>query len=215
MNAIEIHEFEKRNMTTVEPAGKLLERPTGAFTMKRKNDTLLLEYTILPNCEYYDEENMCTFGIGHVAYGILNGEEIELLEETDFRIYATGPEGIPHDIWRATASNVLWFSRHDMSTEQMDALVSIYGPVNIHQINKNITSAKEIETEIKASDIVAVVAPIGLQSDFLKVADGIPVISCRNKRAFTQSQDGKEMKIEFVFNSWYEIDEIKVITHDL
>lgn len=215
MDVIETHDFEKRNMTIIEPEGKLLEKPTGAFIVETKNGKILYEYTVLP-FEDFDEEKMCSYGIGTVAYGYLEeGDEVFDVEEKQFRVYATGPEGIPHDVWRAVASDVLWFSRHDMTEEQMDALVSIYGPVLIHQINKTVKSASELENEIKNSDVVAVVAPIELQAEFLKVADGIPVISCRNKRILIQNQEGTETKVEFVFNGWYEIEKIDIVTRDL
>jgi hypothetical protein len=125
------------------------------------------------------------------------------------------PEGIPHDVWRAVASDVLWFSRHDMTEEQMDALVQIYGPVQIHQINKTVKSANELENEIKGSDVVAVVAPVELQAEFLQVANGIPVISCRNKRTIVKTEDGKEEKEKYVFGGWYEIEKIDIVTRDL
>ena len=215
MDAIETHDFEKRNMTIIEPEGKLLEKPTGSFIVETKFGKILYEYTVLP-FEDFDEEKMCSYGIGTVAYGYLEeGDEVFDVEEKQFRIYATGPEGIPHDVWRAVASDVLWFSRHDMTEEQIDALVDIYGPIQIHQINKTVKSANELENEIKNSDVVAVVAPIELQAEFLKVADGIPVISCRNKRILIQNQEGTETKVEFVFNGWYEIEKIDIVTRDL
>ena len=217
MDAIETHDFEKRNMTIIETksSGKILEKPTGAFIVETKNGKILYEYTVLP-FEDFDEHNMCSFGLGKVAYGYLEeGDEVFDVEEKQFRIYATGPEGIPHDVWRAVASDVLWFSRHDMTEEQIDALVDIYGPIQIHQINKTVKSASELENEIKNSDVVAVVAPIELQAEFLKVADGIPVISCRNKRILIQNQEGTETKVEFAFNGWYKIEKIDIVTRDL
>lgn len=217
MDAIETHDFEKRNMTIIEPEGKLLEKPTGAFIVETKNGKILYEYTVLPNFEDFDEEKMSYFGIGTVAYGILSKDNDEVfdVEEKQFRIYATGPEGIPHDVWRAVASDVLWFSRHDMTEEQIDALVDIYGPIQIHQINKTVKSASELENEIKNSDVVAVVAPIELQAEFLEIADGIPVISCRNKRTIVKTEDGKEEKEKYVFGGWYEIEKIDIVTRDL
>ena len=215
MDAIETHDFEKRNMTIIEPEGKLLEKPTGAFIVETKSGKILYEYTVLP-FEDFDEEKMSYFGLGTVAYGYLEeGDEVFDVEEKQFRIYATGPEGIPHDVWRAVASDVLWFSRHDMTEEQIDALVDIYGPIQIHQINKMIGSAKELENEIKYSDVVAVVAPVELQAEFLQVANGIPVISCRNKRTIVKTEDGKEEKEKYVFGGWYEIEKIDIVTRDL
>ena len=216
MDAIETHDFEKRNMTIIEPEGKLLEKPTGAFIVETKPGKILYEYTVLPNFEDFDEHNMCSFGLGTVAYGYLEeGDEVFDVEEKEFRIYATGPEGILHDVWRAVASDVLWFSRHDMTEEQIDALVDIYGPIQIHQINKTVKSASELENEIRVSDVVAVVAPIELQAEFLEIADGIPVISCRNKRILIQNKEGTETKVEFAFNGWYEIEKIDIVTRDL
>lgn len=217
MDAIETHDFEKRNMTIIETKnGKILEKPTGSFIVETKFGKILYEYTVLP-FEDFDEEKMCSFGLGTVAYGILSKDNDEVfdVEEKQFRIYATGPEGIPHDVWRAVASDVLWFSRHDMTEEQIDALVDIYGPIQIHQINKTVKSAKELENEIKGSDVVAVVAPVELQAEFLQVANGIPVISCRNKRILIQNQEGTETKVEFAFNGWYEIEKIDIVTRDL
>jgi molybdopterin converting factor small subunit len=85
----------------------------------------------------------------------------------------------------------------------------------IHQINKTVKSASELKNEIKNSDVVAVVAPIELQAEFLQVANGIPVISCRNKRILIQNQEGTETKVEFAFNGWYEIEKIDIVTRDL
>ena len=102
-----------------------------------------------------------------------------------------------------------------LTEEQIDALVDIYGPIQIHQINKMIGSAKELENEIKYSDVVAVVAPVELQAEFLQVANGIPVISCRNKRTIVKTEDGKEEKEKYVFGGWYEIEKIDIVTRDL
>ena len=67
---------------------------------------------------------------------------------------------------------ILWFSRHKMTPEQKLAL----GDVEIMQINKTINSAYELKDEIDECDIIAIVAPINLQQQFLKLAEGKPVI---------------------------------------
>ena len=104
---------------------------------------------------------------------------------------------------------VLWFSRHQMSDDQLKAL----GDVEVTQINRSISSAYELEEEIKAADIVAIVAPINLQQQFLKLAEGKPVIMAVNNRVLVP-QEGGEDKVEFHFVKWEQLDEIIIKKHD-
>ena len=73
---------------------------------------------------------------------------------------------------------VLWFSRHEMTLEQRVAL----GDVEIIQINKTVQSAYELRDEINECDIIAIVAPINLQQQFIKLTNGKPVIMPVNDR---------------------------------
>ena len=93
---------------------------------------------------------------------------------------------------------VLWFSRHAMTEEQKNSL----GDVEINQINKTIHSAKELKAEIEANDIIAIVAPIELQREFLELAGDKPVITAVNDRVLVPQQDGTEDKLEFHFRKW-------------
>lgn len=77
---------------------------------------------------------------------------------------------------------VLWFSRHEMTQEQKSAL----GESEIVQIDKQISSAYEIADEINNCDIIAIVAPINLQQQFLKIAGDKPVIYAVNDRVFVE-----------------------------
>ena len=104
---------------------------------------------------------------------------------------------------------VLWFSRHQMTDDQLKAL----GDVEVTQINRSISSAYELEEEIKAADIVAIVAPINLQQQFLKLAEGKPVIMAVNNRVLVP-QEGGEDKVEFHFVKWEQLDEIIIKKHD-
>ena len=104
---------------------------------------------------------------------------------------------------------VLWFSRHEMTPEQLKAL----GDVEVTQVNKSISSAYELEEEIKAADIVAIVAPINLQQQFLKLAAGKPVIMAVNDRRLIPQPDGED-KVEFHFVKWEQLDEIVIKKHD-
>ncbi|HHT96648.1 MAG TPA: hypothetical protein GXZ90_01980 [Clostridiales bacterium] len=108
--------------------------------------------------------------------------------------------------------NVLWFSRHELTEDQVLDLQRIYGnDITISQVNRTINSAYELADEIKESDVIAIVAPINLQSQFLKLANGKPVISARSKRIILE--DGE--KVEFLFDGWYQIEKIEVVTKDL
>lgn len=107
--------------------------------------------------------------------------------------------------------NVLWFSRHEMSPEQKAALGD---NVEINQINKSINSAYELKDEINKADIIAIVAPINLQQQFLKLADGKPVIMAVNDRILVPQGDGKEDKVEFNFVKWEKLLKIDIVKED-
>lgn len=81
---------------------------------------------------------------------------------------------------------VLWFSRHEMSNEQAAAL----GECEIVQINRTISHATEIADEIDAADVIAIVAPISLQQEFLRLACDKPVIMAVNDRVIVPSETG-------------------------
>lgn len=55
---------------------------------------------------------------------------------------------------------VLWFSRHEMTPDQLAALGE---NIEIVQINRSINSAFELKDDIEGADIIAIVAPINLQ----------------------------------------------------
>ena len=105
---------------------------------------------------------------------------------------------------------VLWFSRHEMTDEQRAAL----GDVEIKQINKSINSAYELKDEINECDIIAIVAPIDLQQQFLKLAGDKPVIMAVNDRVLIPQQDGTEDKVAFKFVKWEQLLKIEIVKQD-
>lgn len=105
---------------------------------------------------------------------------------------------------------VLWFSRHTMTAEQIAAL----GDVDVMQVNKTVQSAYELKDEIDECDIIAVVAPIGLQEQFLRLAGGKPVIMAVNDRRIIKQEDGSEDKVEFHFVKWERLLKIEVVKED-
>lgn len=105
---------------------------------------------------------------------------------------------------------IMWFSRHEMTQEQRAAL----GDCEIVQVNKTINSAYELQNEIDACDIIAIVAPINLQQQFLKLANDKPVIMAVNDRVLVPQDDGSEDKVEFRFVKWEQLDRIEIVKHD-
>ncbi len=105
---------------------------------------------------------------------------------------------------------VLWFSRHEMTEAQRKALGD---DIVVNQINKSISSAFELQEEIKEADIVAIVAPINLQAQFLKLAGEKPVIMALNDRILI-SKDGGEEKVAFKFVKWERLVKVEVVKED-
>lgn len=77
---------------------------------------------------------------------------------------------------------VLWFSRHLMTLGQIVDLKKIFGSVEINQISYPIQHAKEVIKDIQRNDVIALVAPLEIQKEFLELAEGKPVLFCRNQR---------------------------------
>lgn len=105
---------------------------------------------------------------------------------------------------------VLWFSRHEMTEDQREAL----GNAEIRQVNRSIQSAYELAEEIQGADIIAIVAPIGLQQQFLKLAGEKPVIMAVNDRILIPQEDGSEDKVAFKFVKWERLLKIDIIKED-
>lgn len=111
--------------------------------------------------------------------------------------------------------HVLWFSRHTMTTEQYAALETKLGePVDLVQVDKTIQSAYELQNEIEEADIIAIVAPINLQQQFLKLANGKPVIIAHSKRTPRGEDANGEPQYEFVFEGWKQLMKIEVVMVD-
>ena len=105
---------------------------------------------------------------------------------------------------------IFWFSRHEMTLEQRAAL----GDCEIVQCNRSINSAFEVQEEARECDILAIVAPINLQQQFLKIAEGRPVIMAVNDRVLIPQEDGSEDKVAFRFVKWEQLIKIEVVKKD-
>ena len=111
---------------------------------------------------------------------------------------------------KMNTKKVLWFSRHEMTPEQREAL----GDCEITQVSKSIQSAYELADEIKEADIIAIVAPLNLQAQFLKLAGTKPVITALNARVLVKQDNGEEEKAVFHFVKWERLVKVEVVTED-
>jgi hypothetical protein len=109
---------------------------------------------------------------------------------------------------------VLWFSRHEMTADQLAALKRKLGNIEINKIDKTISSAYELKDDIEGADVIAIVAPLNLQSQFLKLAEGKPVIIAQTKRELTKDENGGESKVTFIFDGWKQLEKIEVVMSD-
>ena len=107
------------------------------------------------------------------------------------------------------STKVLWFSRHDMTPDQRAAL----GDSEITQIDKTIKHASEVADEISQCDVLAVVAPVELQKEFLEPAGNKPVITAVNDRILVPTENG-ESKVQFSFVKWEQVKKIDIVKED-
>ncbi len=117
---------------------------------------------------------------------------------------------------------VLWFSRHDMTADQAAMfdgcdITKVNGsPANVHVAFEGSVNNGQTETlaplkEMVANfDVVAIVAPIGIQQQFLSICK-VPVIFAKTKRELV-AQDGKEDTVVFNFDGWEQLIKIEVVT---
>ena len=108
-------------------------------------------------------------------------------------------------------AKVLWFSRHQMSDEQCASLERKLGTISVHQVDRTVQSARELSAEIEDADIIAIVAPIGLQAEFLRLAGDKPVISAVSRRELVEDPNGGESQTVFVFERWERLLKVEVI----
>jgi hypothetical protein len=126
-------------------------------------------------------------------------------------------------------TKVLWFSRHEMTAPQIEALEAKLGVVQVEQVdgtmpNVHIPFQGKINGEdaeippfkelMQGFDVVAIVAPINLQQQIMGIAGNTPVIFAESKRERKPVPEGQEPQFEFVFKGWKRLVEVKVITED-
>jgi hypothetical protein len=101
-----------------------------------------------------------------------------------------------------------------MTEDQLAALVAKLGEVEVMKIDRTIQTAFELSAEVDECDVIAIVAPINLQAQFLKLANDKPVIIAQSRRELVKSDDGSESKAIFVFEGWKQLKKIEVVLED-
>lgn len=123
----------------------------------------------------------------------------------------------------ATVKSVLWFSRHNMTDDQMKDLQRIFGSdVAVHHVTANASSFRDILEAGKDDDILAVVLPPAMLADLTNPRNNQkPVIRAIANRVETGNMivnpaTGKEEK-EFKFEhaGWERVIKIEVVTEKL
>lgn len=119
---------------------------------------------------------------------------------------------------------VMWFSRHLMTEDQAEKLISKLGEIEVTHVNgtapnvhvpflgeidgvvQEIAPLKEL---IKDFNVIAVVMPIGLLQQILPFAGERPVIQALNKRLFNGGE-----KVTFAFEKWQRVKRIEIELED-
>lgn len=120
----------------------------------------------------------------------------------------------------ATVKSVLWFSRHNMTDDQLADLKRIFGSdVTVHHVSANAASWKDVAEAGKDDDVLAVVLPPALLADLTNPRNNNkPVIRAIANRVATGNQvvnpaTGKlEDEFKFVHAGWEKVLKIEVVT---
>lgn len=106
---------------------------------------------------------------------------------------------------------IIWFSRHELTEAQISDLRKVLkSEIEVEHINRTVNSAFELKAEVEACDAAAVVMPLNLQQQMLKLLDGKPMLVGRNHRV--QQPDGS---FRFHHAGWDRIDKIEIVKKTL
>lgn len=117
-------------------------------------------------------------------------------------------------VGETSATKVLWFSRHDMTPEQSNALIDKLGGFELVKVDGTIPNAFAIKEFIDECDVIAIVAPIHIQEQVLRIAGNKPVIMALSRRELVMDENGGESKAVFVFEKWERLVKIVVEKED-
>lgn len=122
-----------------------------------------------------------------------------------------------------TAKRILWFSRHNMTNDQMADLQRIFGDdLIVHHVTANASSFRDVLEAGRDDDILAVVLPPAMLADLTNPRNNQkPVIRAIANRVETGNmivnpatgKDEKEFKFEHA--GWERVLKIEVVTERL
>ena len=123
----------------------------------------------------------------------------------------------------ATVKSILWFSRHNMTDDQINDLKRIFGSdITINHVSANAASWRDVVEAGADDDVLAVVLPPALLADLTNPRNNQkPVIRAIANRVPTGKQvvnpaTGKlEDEFKFVHAGWEKVLKIEVVTERL
>lgn len=123
----------------------------------------------------------------------------------------------------ATVKSILWFSRHNMTDDQINDLKRIFGSdITINHVSANAVSWRDVVEAGANDDVLAVVLPPALLADLTNPRNNQkPVIRAIANRVATGNQvinpaTGKlEDEFKFVHAGWEKVVKIEVVTERL
>lgn len=122
----------------------------------------------------------------------------------------------------AQATKVLWFSRHNMTEDQLADLRRIFGNVTINHVNTNADDVNDILEAGKEDDVLAVVLPPALLAQLTNPrVNQKPVIraianrQATGKKVINPATGKEEDEFMFVHDGWEKVIKVEVITERL
>lgn len=108
-------------------------------------------------------------------------------------------------------TNVLWLSRHDMTSEQLEGLKRVVNDeVTVKKVDETVKSAADVLKHGEDCDVLAVVLPPHLLADLFAMT-AKKIIVAKSKRIRTATPTGTD--INFVYDGWEVIDQFIYRSH--
>ena len=122
----------------------------------------------------------------------------------------------------ANATKVLWFSRHNMTDDQLADLKRIFGEVQINHVTSNAADVNDIIDAGKDDDVLAVVLPPALLAQLtnprINTKPVIRAVANREptgKKIINPATGKEEDEFKFVHAGWERVIKVEVITERL
>lgn len=122
----------------------------------------------------------------------------------------------------ANTTKVLWFSRHNMTEDQLADLRRIFGEVQINHVTTNAATVDDILEAGKKDDVLAVVLPPALLAQLTNPRiNQKPVIRAianrqpTGKKIINPATGKEEDEFMFVHDGWEKVIKVEVVTERL